>query len=64
MFKRVLTEEWAFSLPFVAFFLFFAVFALITLCALRLGKPKRDRLASLPLDDESSADSKITETNH
>jgi hypothetical protein len=51
MFKRVLTEEWALCLPFVAFFLFFAVFALIAICALRLGKTKRERLASLPLDD-------------
>lgn len=64
MFKRVLTEDWAYCLPFVAFFLFFAVFALITVCALRLGKPKRERLASLPLDDEPSADCKTTETNH
>ena len=51
MFKRVLSEDWTFCLPFIAFFLFFAVFALIAVCALRLGKAKRERLASLPLDD-------------
>ncbi len=51
MFKRVLSEDWTVCLPFIAFFLFFAIFALIAICALRLGKTKRERLASLPLDD-------------
>jgi hypothetical protein len=51
MFRRVLTEEWAHLLPFVGFFLFFAVFVLITYCALRLCRSSISRLSSLPLDD-------------
>jgi hypothetical protein len=50
MFRRVLTEEWAHLLPFVGFFLFFGVFLLITVCALRLCRSSISRLSSLPLD--------------
>lgn len=52
MFRRVLTEEWAHLLPFVGFFLFFGVFLLITVCALRLCRSSINRLSALPLDDD------------
>lgn len=51
MFKRVIVEEWATILPVVSFFIFFVVFAAITVRALRLGKKDRERMASMPLDD-------------
>ena len=57
MFKRVFVEEWALCIPIVAFFIFFTVFLVITVRALRLGRKERDRLASLPLEDSSSPDS-------
>lgn len=53
MFKRVIVEEWVFYLPIAAFFIFAAVFAVITIRAVRLGKPERERMASLPLEDSS-----------
>jgi hypothetical protein len=63
MFKRVLVEEWTLCLPFVAFFLFAAIFLLITVCALRLRKSERVRLASMPLD-ESTPSQPIPETDN
>lgn len=54
MFKRVIVEEWATILPFISFFIFFVVFATITVRALRLGRKDRERMASMPLDDSTS----------
>jgi hypothetical protein len=51
MFKRVIIEDWAHIVPFVSFFIFATVFVLVTLRAMRLGKAERQRLASLPLQD-------------
>lgn len=51
MFKRVIVEDWATILPVVSFFIFFVVFAAITIRALRLGRKDRDRMASMPLDE-------------
>lgn len=53
MFKRVIVEDWAHSLPVVAFFIFFAVFVFVSIRALRMEKSERSRLASLPLDDNA-----------
>lgn len=53
MFQRMIVEEWALSLPVISFFIFAAVFVLVTLRALRLGKTERTRLASLPLEDNA-----------
>ena len=55
MFRRVLTEEWAHLLPFVGFFLFFGVFLLITVCALRLCRSSVKRLSTLPLDGDGES---------
>jgi len=54
MFKRVIVEDWATILPFISFGIFFLVFAVITVRALRLGKQDRERMASMPLDDSTS----------
>jgi fucose 4-O-acetylase-like acetyltransferase len=41
--------------PMVSFFLIFGVFAVATIRALRMSRPNREHLASLPLDlDEES----------
>ncbi len=53
MFKRVLVEDWALIIPYISFFIFLGVFIIVTIRAIRLGKPERDRLASLPLEDNS-----------
>jgi len=53
MFKRVIIEDWATILPVVSFFIFFVVFAAITVRALRLSKKDRDHMASMPLEDSS-----------
>ena len=54
MFQRVLVENWASYLPYISFFAFALVFIAVTIRALRLKKPERDHLASLPLDGNSS----------
>lgn len=51
MFHRMILEDWALCLPIAAFFMFAAVFVLVTWRALRLGEAERNRLACLPLDD-------------
>jgi hypothetical protein len=53
MFKRVLVEDWAHIIPFVSFFIFFTVFIVMSVRAIRLRKPERDRLASMPLEEKS-----------
>lgn len=53
MFKRVLVEDWADIVPIVSFFIFFTVFVFVTLRAIRLGRTERNRLAALPLEENS-----------
>lgn len=53
MFKRVFVEDWALIIPVVSFFIFATVFVFVTIRAIRLGKSERNRLASLPLEDNS-----------
>lgn len=53
MFQRVLVEDWTLCLPFVSFFLFAAVFAVVTIRAMALRKPERERLAALPLEEHA-----------
>jgi cbb3-type cytochrome oxidase subunit 3 len=50
MFKRVLIEDWAHIIPVISFFIFFCVFIVVTLRAMRMQKTDRERLATLPLD--------------
>ena len=55
MFKRVLVEDWALYVPIISFAIFAVVFVAVTIRALRVSKPERERLASLPLDDSTEA---------
>ena len=51
MFQRVNLEDWADSIPLIAFIIFAVIFVLVTIRALRLRKDERERLAALPLDN-------------
>ena len=51
MFQRIATENWAETLPIVAFFVSFTVFATVTIVALRMNRQRRERMAALPLED-------------
>lgn len=51
MFKRILLEDWTTLVPIISFVIFAVVFAAVTIRALRIAKPERERLASLPLDE-------------
>ena len=53
MFKRILVEDWALVIPVISFFIFASVFALVTIRALRLRKPERERLAAMPLESST-----------
>lgn len=52
MFKRIFVEDWALCVPIISFCIFFVVFVAVTIRALRIGKPERERLASLPLEPD------------
>jgi hypothetical protein len=54
MFKRIFVDDWALGLPVIAFFVFAAVFIVVTLRAIRIGRAERERLAALPLDAPES----------
>ncbi len=54
MFKRILVEDWAQIIPVISFCIFFSVFVLVTVRALRLRKSDRERLAAMPLDPQDS----------
>jgi len=51
MFKRVILVDWSFSLWLISFVIFLTIFTGVVIWAARMGRDKRDRLASLPLDD-------------
>lgn len=55
MFKRVILDEWTTIVPIISFCIFFIVFLVVTLRALRLGKSERERLSSLPLEDSAAS---------
>lgn len=52
MFKRILVEDWVLLVPIVSFCIFAAVFLVVAVRALRMRKSERERMASLPLDDD------------
>lgn len=60
MFKRILVEGWAHFVPIISFCIFFTVFVVITIRALRLKKSERERLAALPLESNDPS----TESQH
>jgi hypothetical protein len=53
MFKRVFVEDWAHIIPVISFCIFFTVFMVVTIRAMRLGKAERERLAAMPLEEPS-----------
>jgi preprotein translocase subunit YajC len=54
MFKRIFHEEWTTVVPIIAFVLTFTFFVVMMVRAARMKKAKREHMASLPLDDDSS----------
>jgi len=50
MFQRMHVEDWALWCPFISFFIFAVLFAIVSFRALQLSTGKREYLASLPLD--------------
>lgn len=55
MFKRIFVEDWAQIIPMISFFIFASVFVLVTIRAMRLRKPERERLAAMPLDQSEKS---------
>lgn len=55
MFKRIIYDHWTAIVPFVGFFLTFAVFIIATTRTVLMKKDQRDHLASLPLDDSKNS---------
>ncbi len=52
MFKRIIHEDWTTIIPMIAFGVMFAVFIVTTIRAIRLRPSERERLATLPLDQD------------
>lgn len=50
MFRRVILDDWTSIVPIVSFVIFFGVFIVATIRAVRLAEKNRDHLASLPLE--------------
>lgn len=57
MFKRVLVEDWVQYVPVVSFGLFFTIFLVVAVRALRMRKAEREHMASLPLDKDDGPES-------
>ncbi|MBB5351634.1 hypothetical protein HNR46_001873 [Haloferula luteola] len=57
MFKRVIYEEWSNIIPMIAFGIMFTVFLVTTIRAIRLRPVERERLSTLPLDEETGHES-------
>jgi hypothetical protein len=55
MFKRIIHEDWVSIIPMIAFGVLFVVFVVTTIRAIRLKPSERDRMGSLPLDDDSDS---------
>lgn len=52
MWKRIIYAEWAEIVPYLAFFLTFGVFLILSIRALTMRKQQATRLAHLPLEDQ------------
>jgi len=53
MFKRIQYAEWSDILPILAFCISFLLFLLILIRALRMRKDKAQKMANLPLSEET-----------
>jgi hypothetical protein len=56
MFKRVNWEVGVDWIPQVAFVIFFVIFIVVTIRAIRMSKSEIDRIGGLPLNDENVQD--------
>ncbi|GAA5482823.1 hypothetical protein [Haloferula sargassicola] len=52
MFKRIIYDDWMTIVPVIAFGIMFTVFIVSTIRALRIRPTERERLSSLPLDEQ------------
>jgi len=55
MFKRIFVEDWAQIIPVISFCIFAAVFVAVSIRALLLRKPERERMAAMPLDSQDNS---------
>ena len=55
MFKRIIYADWVEIVPYLAFFLTFAVFLVLVVRTLKMGKANAERIASLPLETQPEA---------
>jgi len=62
MFRRVILDDWASVILIVSFVIFFSVFLIATIRALRLAEKYREHLASLPLDSSNDSSSSQSPT--
>ena len=53
MFKRIIYEQWTSIVPIISFCLTFAVFAVMSIRALRLKRDAVRHMAAMPLQDEA-----------
>lgn len=53
MFKRIIYDEWTNIVPMIAFAVTFTIFVVTTIRALRIRPDERERLAKLPLQEDS-----------
>jgi hypothetical protein len=53
MFQRVSYEDWQLAFPIVAFGAAAAIFAAVVWRAMRMKRPQLERLARMPLEDDS-----------
>lgn len=54
MFKRVLVEDWVHIVPVLSFCIFFSIFIIVTIRALRIKRSERERMAAMPLESDPS----------
>lgn len=55
MFKRINYADWVEIVPYLAFTLTFAVFIILVIRTLKMGKANAERIASLPLETQPEA---------
>jgi hypothetical protein len=55
MFKRIIHEDWVSIIPMIAFGVLFTVFLITTIRAIRLKPKERERMGSMPLDEDSDS---------
>jgi hypothetical protein len=54
MFHRIIVEDWQRGFSLVAFLIFFTVFLVVVIRALRMSRNNRQHLKNLPLDNDDA----------